>query len=52
MARPAGSFRTETAGSLTPELDRREKSATHLQRCPSRREEPSSPERRSPIERH
>lgn len=32
MARPAGAFRVETAGSLTPELEGTFKSISHLQR--------------------
>lgn len=32
MARPDGAFRTEAAGSLTPELEGREKSLSHPQR--------------------
>lgn len=32
MARPAGTFRVEAAGSLTPELEGRGKSASHPRR--------------------
>ncbi len=52
MARPAGIFRTEASGSLTPELEGREKSATHSHRDLSSPKKTTAPERRDPIERY
>lgn len=46
MARPAGPFRAETAGSLTPELEGSPKSGSHPRRGGR------IPERRKPHERH
>ncbi len=52
MARPAGAFHIEAAGSLTPELEGRETSAVHPRRDLPRRDKDKSSEGRSGLERH